>query len=135
MATVHLDTLLKNSILAQIQIAIDAGAGPGTVKFYTGVMPTLTTDAVTTQTLLGTLIFSDPCGATADGALTMNAITSDASADATGVAAWARVADSTGLVIMDLNVSTTGGSGAIQLNTTNIVLGGPIGITSFVIAL
>lgn len=133
MAIVHIVTPVKNAMLAQIQIAIDAGASGGTINFYTGTIPTLPSDAVTTQTLLGTLTYSATCGATADGVLTMNAITSDAEADATGVATWARIKDSDGTNVMDVDVSTIGGSGAIQLNTTNIVVGGPIGIKSFFI--
>ena len=97
-------------------------------------MPADCATAITTQTLLGTLTFSDPCGTIATGSLTMSAITQDSSADATGTAAWARIQDSTGVVVMDLNVTTTGGGGAITLNTTNIVIGGPILITSFVIS-
>jgi len=135
MATVHLSTTVGNAMLAQIQQAIDGGSAAGTIKFYTGTMPTLTTDAVTTQTLLGTLTFSDPCGATSAKTLTMDAITQDSTADATGVATWARIADSDGVVILDVDVSTLGGSGVIQLNTTNIVEGGPIIITAFTVAI
>lgn len=134
MAVVHFSPTLKNEVLAPVAAAIDAGAGPATIKIYTGTMPTTTADAVTTQTLLGTLTFSDPCGTIATGSLTMSAITQDSSADASGTASWARLQDSTGAVVMDLNVTTTGGGGALTLNTTNIVIGGPILITSFVIS-
>ena len=61
-------------------------------------------------------------------------MTPSPAADATGTAAWARIADSNGSSVMDIDVSATGGSGALQLNTTNIVIGGPILITSFVIS-
>lgn len=134
MAIVRFVNAVKNSILTQLKGAIDAGSGAGTIKIYTGTQPTLASDAVTTQTLLGTLTFSDPCGTVATGALTMSAITQDSSADATGTATWARIADSAGNTVMDVNVSVTGGGGALQLNTTSIVAGGPILISSFVIS-
>lgn len=134
MAIIRFATAVKNACLAPIQAAIDAGSGPGTIKIYNGTMPTLPSDAVTTQTLLGTLTFSDPCGATSAGALTMSAITQDSAADATGTASWARIADSTGATVMDIDITTTGGGGTMQLNTTNIVVGGPILCTSFVIS-
>jgi hypothetical protein len=35
---------------------------------------------------------------------------------------------------MDIDITTTGGGGTLQLNTTNIVIGGPILITSFVLS-
>ena len=134
MATVHFAPGLKNNVLAPIIAAIDAGSGPGLINIYSGTMPATVETAITTQTLLATLTFSDPCGTITDGVLTMDAITQDVSADATGMAAWARITDSDGNVVMDINASATGGSGALQMNTTSIVAGGPVLITSFVIS-
>ena len=135
MATIHISTAVANAMLAQLQNAIDGGSTGGTIKFYTGTMPTLTTDAVTTQKLLGTLTCSDPCGTTANKTLTFSAIIQDSSADDTGTAAWARIADSAGLVVADVDVSTVGGGGVIQLNTTNVVVGGPLIMTSMTFSL
>lgn len=131
MAIIHLSTAVANAMLVPLKDAVDAGTGAGTIKIYTGTMPTLTTDAVTTQTLLGTLTCSDPCGTVASKKLTLASITQDSAADADGVAAWARMADSSGVVVVDFDVTTTGGGGVLQLNTTNIKAGGPIAITSF----
>lgn len=136
MAIVRFVNAVKNSILTPLKDAIDAGPAGGTIKIYTGTQPTLASDAVNpvTQKLLGTLTFADPCGTVATGALTMSAITQDSSADDTGTATWARIADSAGNTVMDVNVSVTGGGGALQLNTTSIVAGGPILISNFVIS-
>lgn len=134
MAILRFAVAVKNSTLTQIRDAIDAGAGAGTCNVYTGTIPADVATAITVQVLLGTLTFSDPCGTVATGALTMSAITQDSSADATGTATWARIADSTGSAVMDIDISTTGGGGTLQLNTTNIVAGGPILISSFVIS-
>lgn len=135
MAIIRFATPVKNSCLSQIQVAIDAGAGAGTIKIYNGTQPTLPSDTVTTQTLLGTLTCSDPCGSTASGVLTLSAITQDSSADATGTASWARIADSYGVTVLDVDVGTTGGGATLQMNTTNIVSGGPILISSFTFSL
>lgn len=126
MAIIRTAVTVKNNILTQIKNAIDAGTGAGTIKVYTGSMPAAPETAITTQTLLGTLTCSDPCGTVASGTLTFGAVTQDSSADATGVAAWARIADSDATAVHDVDITTTGGGGTLQLNTTNIVAGGPI---------
>lgn len=134
MAIIRFAIAVKNSVLSPVQVAIDAGAGPGTVKVYSGIIPATPATAIGAQVLLGTLTFSDPCGAVATGALTMSAIAQDSAADASGTASFARIADSTGLTVMDIDVTSNGGGGTLQLNTTNIVIGGPILISSFVIS-
>lgn len=140
MAIFRLVTAVKNACLGPIRDAIDAGSGAGTIKIYTGTIPASPADAVGsagTNTLLGTLTFSDPCtaspGSLTGGVLTMGAITQDSSADATGVATWARIQDSTGATVGDIDVSNSGGGGTLQLNTISIVAGGPILITAFTI--
>ena len=133
MAIIRFVNAVKNSALDTIKTAIDAGAGAGTIKIYTGTQPTSPADAITTQTLLGTLTFSDPCGTSASGTLTMSAITQDSAADATGTATWARIADSTGATVCDVDVTATGGGGTLQFNTTSFVIGGPILISAFTI--
>lgn len=123
---------LRTARAQKIIDAIDAGTGPGTLKFYTGTRPA-TGEAITTETLLGTCIFSDPCGTISNGVLTFSAVTQDAAADASGVCSWARVQDSAGVFVMDLAVGGTGSGADIILNTTSIVVGGPISVTSAVI--
>ena len=136
MAIVRIATTLKNSMLTPVKDAIDAGAGAGTIKIYTSPMATLPSDAISTQTLLGTLTFSDPSGASPTGGVfTASAITQDSSADATGTAAWARIQDSTGTVVMDVDITATGGGGAMQMNTTSVVIGGPISISALTVTL
>ena len=133
MATIRFVNTVKTSALDTIKTAIDAGAGAGTIKVYTGTQPTTAADAIVAQVLLGTLTFSDPCGTTASGTLTMSAITQDSAADATGTATWARIADSTGATVCDVDVTATGGGGTLQFNTTSFVINGPILISSFTI--
>ncbi len=131
MAILRFATTVKSAILAPIITAIDAGAAAGTIKVYSGTIPATPATAITTQVLLGTLTFADPCGTESGGTITMGSITQDSSADATGTASWARIQDSDGVVVCDIDVTTTGGGGTMQLNTTNIVLAGPILVTAF----
>lgn len=121
-------TTLRSNRATQILNAIDAGATGGLLLLYTGARPA-TGAAITTQTLLGTLTFSTTSGTVTDGVLTFDAITADASADATGTATWFRITDSAGTFVMDGTVTATGGGGDLTLNTTSIVTGGPISVT------
>ena len=137
MATVHFSTVVAEAVLVPVRDAIDAGATGGTIKIYKGTMPATPETAATPTDLLGTLTFATTCGTIGTPtpkALTAASITSDTSADATGTASWARIADSNGVAVIDIDCSITGGTGALQLNTTNIVQNGPILITSFVIS-
>ena len=112
--------------------AIDGGAAAGTIKIYTGTIPTDADTALGAQTLLATLTFSDPAfGAASNGVATASAITSDTSADATGTAAWARIASSTPTTIMDVTVGTTGED--INFNTVSFVAGATVAITSLTV--
>lgn len=108
---------------------IDAGAGAGTIKIYTATIPTDADTAIGAQTLLATLTFSDPAfGSASNGVATASAITSDTSADATGTAAWARIADSNGTTVMDVTVGTSGED--INFNTVSFVSGATVAITA-----
>jgi hypothetical protein len=101
------------------------------VRIYTGTAP-----ADPGQTATGTLLVSLTCSASAfgvvtgAGVLTANAIAT-ANAVATGTAGWARIVTSGGTGVIDLDVGTTGTS--VIMNTTSIVSGGPVQITSAVI--
>ena len=98
-------------------------------------MPALTSDGITTQTLLGTCTCSNPAGVEAGGTLTFSAISNDASADNTGICTWVRIRDSASTTIMDLDVTVTGGGGYVQMASTSITAGGPIAFSSFTITM
>jgi len=131
MAIAKFKTTLRSTLANDIVTAVDAGVGAGTLKVYTASMPASPDVALSGQTLLGTLTFSDPCGTVTNGVLTFSTITQDDSADATGTAAWARAADSTGAAVADFDITATGGGGVITMNTVSIVELGPIAMTSF----
>lgn len=107
---------------------LDTG-GAGTIKIYTGTIPTDADTALGAQTLLATLTFNATAfGAASNGVATANAITSDTSADATGTAAWARIANGAGTTQMDVTVGTSGED--INFNTVSFVSGATVAITA-----
>lgn len=111
--------------------SIDTG-GAGTLRIYDGTRAATADTAVGAQVLLAELTFS----ATAFGAATTAspavataaAITSDASANATGTASWFRIRNGSGTTIADGNVGTSGED--LNLNTVSIVAGAVVSISA-----
>ena len=118
---------LRNAQLDQITARQDGGAGAALLRIYDGSRPA-TGGAATT--LLAELTLSDPSAAAASGGvLTYNAFTADPSANATGTATWFRIVQSDGSThVMDGSVGA--GSGDLSLNTTSIVAGAQVSISS-----
>lgn len=117
-------TTLRNARLD----AITTFAGnSGKLRIYDGSRPATGGSATT---LLAELTCNATfAGAAAAGVLTLNAITQDSSADATGTATWARLLKSDGVtIVMDLSVGTSGAD--INLNTVAIVTGAAVSVTS-----
>lgn len=127
---IKLITAVRNAMAQAILDALDAGSGAAVLKVYTGTQPADPSVAITDQVLLGTLTFSDPSGTITGGVLTFGGITQDSAADASGTAAWVRLQTSAGAAVMDGDVTNTGGTGFLKLNTVTIAAGGPIQITS-----
>lgn len=110
-----------------------AAGGSALLRIYSGTRPADANTALSGNTLLAELT----CNATfapssSSGVLTLNSITQDSSANATGTASFFRLVKSDGTtVVMDGNVGTSGSD--LNLNTTSIVSGGPVSVTSFTI--
>lgn len=104
--------------------------GSALLRIYSGSRPAT---GGTATTLLAELT----CNATfapaaSSGVLTLNAITNDSSANATGTASWFRIVKSDGTThVLDGDVGTSGSD--LNLNTTSIVTGGPVAVSSFVL--
>ncbi len=130
MAILRSRTTTANKALTQYKDDLDAGSGPGTAKIYSGTMPA-TPETAATGTLLAELVLAKPCGVVAGKKLTFSAITQDLEANNTGYAGYVRLADSDGNVIIDGDVSGTGGTGVLKLNTTIVTALGPVFINSF----
>lgn len=137
-AILRIAEAVRNHMLESLLADIDEGGsiGPATLEIYSGAMPASPETAPGVgNTLLSTLTFSQPSGAVAGGVLTFSAITEDAAADATDTAAWGRIKDGEGDAVLDANVGVTVGLFVITLNTTAIVSGGPVRITSGTISI
>lgn len=126
----------KNTLLDQINTMLNAGTGAATIKVYDGTQPADADTALSGNTLLAEFAMTDPAAAAAaSGVLTLSAISDDASADATGTASWARIADSNGLTVFDVDVTATGGGGGMEFNTVSFVIAKTISVSSFTISL
>lgn len=122
--TVGMASGLRN---ARLDAITTFAAGSCKLRIYSGTRPA-TGGAVTT------LLAELTCNATfapaaSGGVLTLNAITGDTSADATGTATWARIVKSDGTThVLDCSVGTSGAD--INLNTTSIVAAAAVTVTS-----
>jgi hypothetical protein len=127
--TIKKSVALRN---AQNDAITTAHGNAALLRFYSGTRPANVAASIT-GTLLGELTFGTPFApSSSGGVLTPNAITSDSSADNTGTASHARSWQSNGTTaVMDYDVATSGAD--ININTTAIVSGGPIAVTSFTI--
>ena len=104
----------------------------GSIQIRTGASPGV--DSAATGTLLATLPLSASAfGAWGSGSALANAITQDASADATGTAGYFRALNSGSGAVIDGTVTATGGGGDMILNSVSIVAAATVDITSWVI--
>jgi hypothetical protein len=124
---IKLQTARRNAMVDGI--ATDVG-NAGLLKIYDGTQPATIATAIGAQVLLAQLTCGTPFAAAASGGvLTANAITQDASADATGTASWYSLQTSAGVRVVEGSVGTSGSD--LNLNTVSIVAGGPVAVTSF----
>lgn len=129
---IALTTAARNAGIGAIAALIDAGAGAGTIKVYTGASPGPNTGVggatlLATFTLDATAAFGSP----STGVVTLDvspAITTTGAA--AGTAGFFRAADSTGASVLDGSVTATGGGGDLELNTTTVSVGLSLEITS-----
>lgn len=111
-----------NAMLNQITTAAGSNA---IITIYNGTRPAT---GGTATTALCALTCNATFAPAATGAvLTLNAISSG-TASATGTATWARLTTSGATFVMDMDVGTSGSD--INLNTTSIVSGATVSITS-----
>lgn len=114
---------------AAADAVVDQADG-GALRIYDGSQPANADTAVSGQTLLAELTLGSPAfGAASAGVATANAITGDASANATGTASWFRVVTSGSAALWDGSVGTS--SADLILDSTSIVSGGSVDVTSF----
>lgn len=122
-------TAIRNTRLNAITTAV---GGSGLFRLYNGTPPTSVNVALSGNTLLSTMTFNSTFApAAASGVLTLNAITSDSSAAATGTASFFQACTSAGTAQFQGTVGTSGAD--LNLNTTSIVTGAQVSCSSFVI--
>ena len=125
--TLGINSTTRNAMLDQITSRAGASA---LLRIYDGTQPAT---GGTATTLLAELT----CNATfapaaSGGVLTLNAITSDSSANATGTATWFRIVQSGGSThVLDGTVGTSGAD--LNFNTVSIVSGATVAVSSFTI--
>ena len=118
---------LRNAQLDEITTRAGASA---LLRIYDGTRPAT---GGTATTLLAELT----CNATfapaaSGGVLTLNAISDDTSANATGTATWFRIVQSDGSThVMDGGVSTSGSD--LNFDSVSFVAGGTVSVSSFTI--
>jgi hypothetical protein len=123
-----------DAILAKLNV----GGTAGTIQIFTGTMPA-STETADSGTKLSTLTLSVTAFAASvdnsDGTAkaTANAIANDTNAAASGTAGYFRGKDSAGSVVIQGTVGTA--SADMILNTTSIVSGATVSITSYTVQL
>lgn len=128
MAYSNLSNAQKQARAAAINTALGSNA---TIRIYSGNAPA-GPDTAATGTLLVTLVGNaSGFGTATNGVVTAAAIT-QANAVATGTAGWARLSTSGATAVLDVDVGVSGAS--VNMNTTSIVTGGPVQITSLTIS-
>lgn len=127
----------RNAMLTALMNDIDSAATAGKINIYSGTRPATGGGALSGNTLLATLVFSDPCGTVANGTLTFSAITQDSGADATGTATWGRIVDGDNNFVADVDAGTSSTTPApvLVFNTTSLVLNVPVAMTSMTISM
>jgi hypothetical protein len=113
--------------------AVATRCNGGTIKIYDGAQPATADTAVGAQVLLATCTFGSPAfGAAVAGVATANSITQDASADASGTAAWFRVLSSGSAPVFDGTVGV-GSSFDCNVVSTTVTIATPFPIASMTI--
>jgi len=116
---------MRNNMLDEITSYAGTSAK---LIIYSGTQPS---GGGTAGTILAELVCDGTAfaGAASGGVLTLNGVTADSAANATGTASWFRITTSADGWVMDGDVSTqAAGTGDLQLDDTSIVLNGNVAL-------
>lgn len=142
MPSIRLAEVARNAASNAVVDLLDSGGSgnPGKLLIYSGSRPATPNTAIGGgNTLLATLTFSFPAfgaagtaGGNSTGVAAASAITSGTAA-ASGTAAWFRITDNAGVVIMDGLIKETGevGDAAMVMDETAVIVGGTVSISAF----
>lgn len=120
--TLALSSTVRTNMMTQIATAAGNSA---ILTVYNGTRPA--SGGTATTALAALTCSSSGFGTASGGVLTAAAIT-NATASATGTATWARLTTSGGVFVADMDVGTSGSD--LNLNTTSIVSGATVSVTS-----
>lgn len=125
--TMGFNVTLRNNRLNAITTAAGASA---LLRIYDGTRPA--TGGTATNLLAQLTCNATFAPSASSGVLTLNSISPATSAAATGTATWFRIVQSNGTThVLDGSVTTvSAGTGDLQLDSTSIVLGGTVAISS-----
>lgn len=130
--TINISTIARNGAGDYIVGLIDQGSAlaSGYLEIRSGSKPANPQVAATGQ-VLATLVLSNPAfPAFNNGSAFANAIASDTSTPATGIAGYFRIYNRDGVAVLDGDISVTGGGGDIQFDNINFIAGGVAAISS-----
>lgn len=126
----------KLAVLSR-NVALDAAfdvLNSGKLRIYDGTQPTDADTAIGAQVLLADLALNATAfAAGGSGAKVANAITADASADATGTATWGSLLTSGSVRKFDYSVGTSGAN--LNLNSVAISAGAAVSCTAFTVTM
>src|SRR5678815_4829613 len=122
---------LANAQASRAADAVCVRLNNGYLRIYDGTQATDADTAIGAQVLLAELRWNATAfGAASNGVATANAITADASANASGTAAWFRALKSDGTTaIFDGSVGTSGAN--LNLNSVAISSGAAVSVSAY----
>lgn len=125
------DTQLSNAAANAEADALARLLDNGYRRIYSGTKPATADTALSGNTLLAELRFANPSAPAASNGVLTFTLTADTSADNNGTATFYRDLKSDGTtVVLDGTVGTTGSTSNLELNTTTIVTGQQVAVTS-----
>ena len=135
MAATSLSAAARNAACNAIVDLVDVGIGDGVIEIRSGTQPANPSVPPPDGALLAEVSMAAVAfGAASNGQASAlgTPLTDPNNANATGQASWFRVRDGDGNGVIDGDITTTAvGTGNMLLNSTDLVAGGPVQITSF----
>lgn len=135
MAIIRLATAVASAMVDVVVDRIDADAGPGTLKVYSGTVPA-DGDTTPAGTLLATVTLADPAFGSASSISTAlsRAVMVDPAATtwiANGTAGCFIIEDQSGDNVFSGDVTDSAGTGTLKLSSVTAVSGNAFDITAF----
>jgi len=118
-----------NSMLQGVLDLLDSAAPISAyMQIYTASKPATPGEAISSQTLIGTVPLQSPAGTVTGGKLVLATPIEEDNAPASGEVAWGRLFDGTDTWVADFDIGLTGSGATFELNFLSIYQGGIIRI-------